>query len=116
MFYLDNNTVTTDKYDMAKFMDFDEYGVFDSLNSYMLYQIPLLQTIGYYTLRTEMNRPDMLAYNIYGDTQYWWVLMWYNNLLKPQDLKAGMKIKYPSLSAIEQLYMTASLNEKVKNK
>jgi len=113
MFYIDNDTVTTDKYDMAKFMEFGEDGVFDSLSSYMLYQIPMLPIAGYYTLRTEENRPDMLAFNIYGDTQYWWVLMWYNNFLKPQDLKVGVKIKYPSMSAIEQLYMAASLNQKV---
>ena len=114
MFYIDNETVTNDKYDLAKFMDFEENGVFDSLNSYLLYQIPSLPVAGYYTLRKEQNRPDILSYNIYGDTQYWWILLWYNHFLKPQDLKSGIKIKFPSLSAIEQLYLNASLREKLK--
>lgn len=114
MFYIDNETNTTDKFDMAKFMEFGDDGVFDVLSSYMLYAIPQLTTIGYYTLRTEEERPDLLSYSIYGDTQYWWILLWYNHLLKPQDLKTGMVIKYPSLSSIEQLYMNASLMEKTK--
>lgn len=114
MYYIDNETQTTDKYDMAKFIEFADDGVFDCLNSYFLYQIPLLPLIGYYTIRTEENRPDLLSYTLYGDTQYWWIIMHYNNLLKPQDLKSGVIIKYPSLSSIEQLYLSASLNKKVE--
>ena len=114
MFYIDNETATTDKYDLAKFMEFGEDCVFDCLNSYMLYQIPKLPAVGYYTIRREVNRPDLLSYNLYGDTQYWWIILWYNNMVKPQDLKAGIVIKYPSLSNVEQLYMNASLQQKVQ--
>lgn len=115
MFYIDNETQTIDKYDMAKFMDFTDDGVFDCINSYFLYQIPKLPLSGQYTVRKEEGRPDLLAYNIYGDTQYWWILMWYNSFIKPQDIKNGITIKYPSISAIEQLYLTASLNKKVNS-
>ena len=38
--------------------------------------------------------------------------MWYNKIYKPEDLKVGTKIKYPSISSIEQLYMNASLYQK----
>ena len=113
MYYIDNETITIDKYDMAKFLEFDEDGVFDCLSSYFLSEIPKLPLSGNYTLRAEEERPDLLSYNIYGDTQYWWILLWYNNMLKPQDLKVGTIIKYPSLSSIEQLYMNASLYQKV---
>ena len=112
MFYIDLETTTTDRFDLAKFMDFTEDGVFDPLNSYMLLQIPRLQTVGIYTIRKEENRPDILSWNLYGDTQYWWVLIWYNSILHPYDLKNGVQIKYPSLSALEQLYTNASLLEK----
>lgn len=112
MFYLDQETKTTDRFDLAKFMDYTNDGVFDPLNSYLLLQIPALPTIGQYTIRKEEKRPDLLSYNIYGDVQYWWVLMWYNHLMKPSDLKVGLTIKYPSLSGLEQLYMNASLYQK----
>lgn len=113
MFYIDNETNTTDKYDMAIFLDFTDDGVFDPLNSYFMYEIPKLPTIGYHTVRTEEHRPDMLSFNIYGDTQYWWVLMWYNHMMKPQDIKVGVQVRYPSLSSLEQLYLNASLYQKV---
>lgn len=112
MFYVDLETRLKDRFDLAKFMDFTDEGIFDPLNSYMLYQIPLLDNIGEYTIRKEEGRPDNLSYVIYGDTQYWWVLMWYNSIYKPEDLKTGLKIKYPSVSAIEQLYMNASIYQK----
>lgn len=115
MFYIDNNTQTIDKYDLAKFMDFQDDYVFNCIDSYMLYEIPKLPTVGTYTIRKEQNNPPLLSYNIYGDTQYWWILMWYNHFLKPQDLKSGTIIKYPSLSALEQLYMNACLQQKVNS-
>jgi len=113
MFYIDNNTNTTDKFDMCKFIELDNYGVFDCLNSYMLYAIPQLPTVGTYKIRLEAGAPDYLSKNLYGDEQYWWILMWYNHLLHPDDLTVGLEIKYPSLTAIQQLYTNASLAQKV---
>lgn len=115
MFYIDNDTNTTDKYDMAKFIDFTDEGVFNPLNSFMLYAIPQLPRAGYYTIDTVCaERPDVICYKIYGDTQYWWILMWYNSFVKAQDLKVGTVISYPSISALEQLYLQLSLNQKVQ--
>jgi hypothetical protein len=112
MFYIDLETITTDRYDLAKFMDYANDGVFDPLNSYLLLEIPRLPAIGIYTIQEEQNRPDILSYKLYKDTQYWWVLMWYNSIATPQDLKIGLKISYPSLSSLEQLYMNATLLQK----
>lgn len=112
MFYIDLDTNTADRFDLAKFLDFTDDGIFDPLNSYLLYQIPLLPSIGTYTIRKEENRPDLLSYTLYGDTQYWWIILWYNSLYKPEDLKVGVKINYPSLNNIEQLYMNASIYQK----
>ena len=113
MFYINNYLKPNDKYDLAKFMDFDAEWSFDMFSSYLLYQIPQLPLAGTYVIRKEMNRPDMLSYNLYGDTQCWWILMWYNHFLKPQDIKSGVTVRYPSLSSIETLYMNASLQQKV---
>jgi hypothetical protein len=112
MFYIDLETATTDRYDLAKFMDYTNDGVFDPLNSYLLFEIPKLSKIGTCTIKNEVARPDLLSYRLYKDTQYWWVLMWYNSILCPEDLKIGLKIDYPSLSSLEQLYMNASLLQK----
>lgn len=114
MFYINNELNTTEKYDLAKFIELDDNGLFDSLNSFVLFQIPKLPIGGTHIIRSEENHPDFLSYNIYGDTQYWWILMWYNHLIKPQDLKAGLEINYPSLLSIEQMYRDAALLKKVK--
>jgi hypothetical protein len=114
MFFIDNETRTTDKFDMAKFIDFDTEGLFNTLNSFMLYQIPKLQEAGWHTIRKEECHPEYLSYTLYGSLQYWWILMLYNGLLNPKDLKVGLKIKYPNLAAIEQLYLQASINQKAK--
>ena len=113
MFYIDNEANTTDKFDMCKFIELDKNGVFDSLNSYMLYAIPQLPTVGTYKIRQEVGAPDYLAKSIYDDEQYWWILMWYNHLLHPDQLVSGLEIRYPSLTAIQQLYTQTSLYEKV---
>lgn len=113
MFYINNENPSTDKYDLSKFIEMDDNGVFDSLNSYFLYQIPNLPIAGSFVVKNGAERPDLLSYQIYGDVQYWWVVMWYNHFIKPRDIKIGAVIKFPSLSSIEQLYLQASLNKKV---
>ena len=114
MYYIDNETNTTDKFDMAKFIELGDDGVFDSLNSYMLYAIPKLPSVGTYKVRVEAGAPDYLAKSIYNDEQYWWILMWYNHILHPEDLVVGLEISYPSIGDIQQLYTNASLYQKVK--
>lgn len=114
MFYIDNDIDTINKFDMIKFLELGQDMVIDSLSSYMLYQIPKLPIHGYYKITTEEGHPEYLSYTIYGDVQYWWILMWYNQLLSPNELKIGLEIKYPALGSIEQLYLNASLQQKVQ--
>lgn len=113
MFYIDESINTNKKYDLIKFLNFDQDNI-DCHGSYMLLQIPKLPHIGEYTITKEQYRPDLLSYNIYkGETQYWWILMWYNALANISDLKYGVKIKYPSKSSIENLYIRCSTLKKV---
>ena len=116
MFYINNQINTVDKYDLSKFIEMGDDGAFDPLNSYFLYMLPTLPTVNFYTVRLEAGRPDLLSNSIYGATQYWWILMHYNHMIKPQDIKVGMSVRYPSLSAIEQLYRDLSLRHKTENK
>lgn len=115
MFYINPEINTTDKFDMCKFMDMSSDGAFDCLNSYLLYALPKIPYIGYITVsNVQANRPDMLSYAIYGTTQYWWLLMLYNNLLSPYDIEVGLKIYYPSLANLEQFYTQATLAQKTE--
>jgi len=48
-------------------------------------------------------RPDLLSYDIYGNSKYWWVLALLNRnqLQDPiRDLKTGMTIRYVDISSM----------------
>lgn len=53
------------------------------------------------------NRPDLLAYDIYGDSRLWWVLAARNpNVLGPDpyfNLVAGITIYLPKLSTLKSI-------------
>ena len=115
MFYIDTEFDTNTRFDTIKFVEFNKDNI-DCVTSFMFSNISALPSIGTYTILYEENRPDLLSYNLYGDTQYWWVLMWYNSLLSINDLVNGLVISYPSLSSLENLYTRASTLAKTMRK
>lgn len=74
-------------------------------NKYLdIYQSPVIGDINEYELQDITvenkynNRPDLLAYNLYGDAKLWWVFAEFNPdlLIDPIiDFVGGMKIKAP---------------------
>ena len=51
---------------------------------------------------TNENRPDLISVAAYGTSDYWWAIMYVNNILMPiRDLSAGTILTIPSLQAIE---------------
>ena len=114
MYYINNDIITTEKFDLIKFMELGEDMVADSLSSYVLYRLPYLPVYGKIILdSSNAGRPDLISYYLYGDTQYWWIVMWYNGIYSVKDLTAGRKINYPSLGAIEELYLNTNIQEKL---
>ena len=44
-------------------------------------------------------RPDLISYDVYGTTSYWWLVCASNNIIDPfEELKAGKTIKLPIIS------------------
>lgn len=114
MYYINNDLYQNTRYDMSKFLNFDTDN-FDILDSYLCTQIKSLPYSGAVTIKTQVNRPDLLSYDIYGDTMYWWLIMIYNDLTSPTELEVGKVIVYPSLSDLETLYFTLSTRQKAKD-
>jgi len=55
---------------------------------------------------TYENRPDLLAYDLYGDARLWWVFAVRNKrIIKDPiyDLTAGVKIYLPKLSTLKKV-------------
>lgn len=48
----------------------------------------------------EAYRPDIIAYNMYGDPRYAWIILSANNLSDLFDLKPGMIITIPSIISL----------------
>ena len=112
MFYLNDAIDTPKRYDMAKF--FDSSGDwYDPLTSCFAQNIAKLPYVGERTITYEARRPELLSSILYdGETQFWWVLLMYNNILNVNDLEEGTIIRYPSQSLIEDLYSEISTTKK----
>lgn len=104
MFKLNYDLFPEKRFDMAKFMPFANG--FDVLDSTLVSKIMELPVTGNYTVRLEPSRPDLLSWNLYRDTQYWWILLMFNNLSTPEELVLGKEIKYFALSDLETLYFS----------
>lgn len=110
MFYIDPSKNLPTRYDIAKFLEYvtpppvSEGPVFDVLASYFWNKIPDLPLGGNYLVVGEANRPDLISYRIYGDTQYYWIIMIYNGISFNEDIIMGLQLSYPSLKDLEDLY------------
>lgn len=93
------------RYDFAKFVDFPE-DCFDPRTSVFLNKIKTLPEAYTYNVIALPQRPEMIAYEIYGETQLWYLLMLYNDIVDPYAIKVGDKLKAFSLDALEKLYLT----------
>jgi hypothetical protein len=101
--YIDLDKDYINRFDLAKFIKYDNDS-FDILTSYFIRELKKLPSKGNLTVTYQEFKPELLADIIYGDTQYEWVLMEYNNLTDIFDIVSGTVINYPSLTDLEALY------------
>ena len=105
MYYFNFDYKSSERFDPYKYMEPVE-DTSDILTSYLILELQKLPLYGVFQVTKEFNRPDLVSHAIYGNTQYWWILLLYNNLSTPWELTIGLEVKYPSLSQIENLYFT----------
>jgi hypothetical protein len=91
------------RFDIARFL-FSRDGYFDAASSYLIQNLPSLPMIGYYIIVDTPFRPDTFSFDIYGDTQFWWMLMLYNNIIDIRNLPQLTKINYFSLSDLDNMF------------
>lgn len=72
--------------------------------------------IAYYQCsQFDIGRPDLISYKIYGTTNYWWFLMWFNGVADVwNDLREKMVIAYPDLTIVREALKTARRKEAKK--
>lgn len=86
----EENTEGFQEYDLGS-IDFGNYD-FGTTKSYMVH---------YY----EVGRPDIISQNIYGTSNLWWFVMWYNGVSDIwNDLRDGMMLRYPQYEMVIQSF------------
>jgi Base plate wedge protein 53 len=108
MYFINTDRDIPNRYDIAKFVEWYtpqfESPVYDILFSYFWNEVVSLPQGGVFTVSGEENRPDLVSYKIYGNTQYWWIILLYNGLSHNEEVVAGLELKYPLLIDLESLY------------
>ena len=62
-----------------------------------------LRVDGTYVVSVEESRPELVAYEIFGRTEYWWLILFYNGRKLFDDINIGDQISYPSTQDLEDL-------------
>lgn len=97
---------------MASFHRKDSFlkraGLFNNfLDLNKLPKVPVTVADKTYVIEAKYNeRPDLLAYDLYGSSRTWWIVVLRNVdvLVDPiRDFKAGTVIKLPSKDTVENL-------------
>lgn len=65
----------------------------------------LVQVIGTYEVPPEHSeRPDLIAKELYGTEDFWWVVFWANNIIDPFGKpKTGDKLKVVNINQVRDL-------------
>ena len=110
MFFINADRQTPTRYDPSKLLEFnlDNY---DILTSSFVKQLRALKSAGSISVLSQEVRPDLLAYDIYGSTQYYWIVMIYNDIIAVEDIIIGTIIRYPNLNDVERIYFGLKSNQ-----
>ena len=103
IYYTDLDLDLPERFDLSKFLEYNEDN-FDVLNSSFLIEFMKIKPVGYFNVTYEDKAPDYVSLQLYGKHEYWWLLMYYNNILDFKKLKTGDVLRYFSLSDVESLY------------
>ena len=105
LFFINLDKEYEKRFDQGKFFEFVTDN-FDPLTSTLLREIRDLPLFGRFNVSNEEGRPDLVSFRVFGDTQYWWALMVYNDITKVDDVINGTVINYPSLASLEDLFFS----------
>lgn len=114
-FFLNLDIEDVERFDMSKFMLYSG-DVYDPITSFALETIPTLRAGGKKTVQGLDFRPDQLSFEIYGSTQYWWVLIIYNGLQSFNEIVHGQELRYPSVSALEDFFFNLKIQQSKSDK
>lgn len=108
-FYMRNYT-SEEKFDIAKFMNF-ENDVFDVIASPFLMQVSQLPTVEYYYVDNGFHEVDLISTEKYGNPFFAYIIQFYNNDFR-ETFPEGTILKLFSIEDLNQLYYDLSTKSK----
>lgn len=74
------------------------------LGSFPAIDIPPHQTDRLYIVEAgDVARPDLIAYKMYKDPGYYWIILWINNIMDPfEGIYAGALLRIPTLRRLSE--------------
>jgi len=68
-------------------------------------------TVSYYqVISSDVMRPDLISYKLYGTVDYWWILLYVNKIDNPlTDIEVGKVLTVPNVLDIYQFYKQYAL-------
>ena len=110
-FYMRNYS-SDEKFDLSKFMDFQE-NVYDVINSPFLAKLSQLQTVDYYDVDKGYRDIDMNATDYYGDQFLAYLIQFYNNDFRDR-FPEGTKLNMFSIDDLNELFLKLSVQSNIE--
>ena len=108
LFYFDFSKESETQYQPTQLMEFMQ-GVYDPTTSYFMRELGNMLSDGTYTILTVPQRPDVYSRDIYGTVDFWFFLLYYNNITFLEELDLGKTLEYPSLADMEDIFFTLKI-------
>lgn len=107
MFTINSSVKTVKKYSIQKYFEWvPSLQIHDPTTAAIIPLIRNLNIAGTYEHKHQRGRLDMASWVIYQDTQFWRILMIFNDMKSFWDLETGGSLVYPSLADLERLFTT----------
>ena len=113
-YFINLSKKSKERFDLSRFMEFTDN--FDVLTSRLLRDIKRLPEKQKYYVQSEEGRPDLVSYRVYRDTQFWWIVLFYNDIIDVDDLEIGMTLSLPSVTDLENLLFSLRSKELASKK
>lgn len=95
-----------EKYDISKFMDFEQ-DVYDVINSPFLAQVQQLPTVEYYYVDSGFHEIDLISTEKYGDPFFAYIIQFYNNDFR-ETFPEGTILRLFSIGDLNEIYHNLS--------
>ena len=112
-FYMRNYS-SEEKFDLSKFLNFEE-DVYDVIDSPFLSQISQLQTVDYYYVDEGYRDIDLIATGYYGDQFLAYLIQFYNSDFRTK-FPEGTKLNMFSLEDLNELFYKLSAESIMETK